>query len=340
MYAAGRGVVRLLLVAAFVVTVVGVSTGFRKPRSKSTGVYRPNKDALKLLKHVMMHEKEWKDVLGERIKRLGEPPHKELKFVNLPVGPGSDAGSSADEYLYNVREIVATVTRHKVVIWSLVEYGAKALYRAMACSTFRYVQSQSGNIKIMLAKMAEPGTMLQLADAFKKSIVPYIDVLSIMPDNDDLSILLRAYWDSVKLLQYDGIKSLKDKSYPEQLRKSLEELIGNINNFLATYCTPSDKDYFKKIGIDKKIPVSQDPIIRWIVPKELTTSLTLKHAVYESRIAHSLGIITMNDHLWTSLFIYQGSPLLDNNLLDIDSPKTSEDVSSTSEVGSSLDGLD
>jgi len=278
-------------------------------------------------------------VLDERIMLLGEPPHKELEIFNLPVGLRSDADSSADKdkYLYNVREIVATVTRRKAVIGSLVEYGAKALCHALACNTFRYVGSQSSNIKLIMEKEDEPETMMKLADVLKKSIVPYINVMSTMPHNDDLSILLGAYWDSIKLLQYDGIKSMDSKPYPVPLLKSLDELIGNIDNFLGTYCSPPVEDYIEKIGIAEDNPMIQDHAISWAVPDNVIIKLTLKQAIYMSQIAHSMGIMSMADHLWTSLFFYRGRPLLHINLLDVDSETTSEDASSTSEFKFSPD---
>ncbi|XP_060880286.1 uncharacterized protein LOC132952133 [Metopolophium dirhodum] len=344
MYAAGRGAVRLLLVAAFVVAVAGVARRPRQPRqprSKATRVYRPNMDAGKLLKHVMMREKEWTDVLQEPIKLLGEPPHKGRGLAAPPVGPRKDAASGEDEEasLYDVREIVATVTRYYSTIRSFVEYGAKAVRRALACYTFKQVMYQTSSISLLMVKEAEANIVLQTANAFKKNTASFVDILSAVPDAD-LSVLLRAYWESIKLLQYDGIQRLEKLPYPEALTKSMTNLTGNVNIFLSKYCMPyaTEDDFFQRTGVPQKTPLIKDASIETMMSIEQIANMTREQAQHMARTARSLGIVTMPDHLWSSLFFYRGRPRPDSTYLDVAAPPAGEAAASKSEGGPSVAG--
>ncbi|CAI6368507.1 unnamed protein product [Macrosiphum euphorbiae] len=338
MYAGGRGAVRLLLVAAFVVAVAGVARRPRQPRSKAFRVYRPNMDAGKLLKHVMMHEDEWTDVLQEPIMKLGKPPYEGRGLAGPPVGPHSDAVSQLAEgmSLYDVREIVAKVTKYYNAIRSFVEYGAKAVRRALACYTFKQVAYQTSSISLLMVKEAEPNIVLQTANAFKKNAASFIDILAAVPD-DDLSILLKSYWKSIKVLQYDGIQRLEKLPYPEALVENMKDLTENVNIFLSDYCMPylTDEDFFKRTGVPKKTPLIKDASLETMMPINTIVDMTRVQSEHMARTARSLGIVTMPDHLWSSLFFYRGRPRPDSTYLNVEAPPKSEATASKSEATAS-----
>ncbi|KAL4149915.1 hypothetical protein QTP88_003766 [Uroleucon formosanum] len=334
MYATGRGTVRLLLVVAFVVAVVGVP---RQPRSRALKTYRPNKDAAELLDHVMMYEKEWTDVLQEPILLPEEPPYKGRDLGKPPLMPQSDEASSEGPqsnedssvtkkmHLYDVHEVVIVVNEYYSAIGSFVDFGAKVVRRALACYTFKRVFYQSKSIYNLMIRNVEPNVLIQLSNSFKKNNVSFIDILSAVSDSD-LSIILSSFWKSVKLLQYDGIQQLEKLEYPESLMENMKDLTLKILKFLITNCKPHyiDTEFYLRAGISQNTTIITDSSLEFAMSVEEIIALAQEQSLHMAQTASSLGIVTMPDHLWTSMYYYRGRPRPDSTYLDVDAPPLSE----------------
>lgn len=325
-----------MLVAAFAVAVAGEA---RLKRSKPTRVYRPNKDALRLLDHVMLHEEQWTDVLQEPIKGLDEPPHKGRKFLGIPELlpiPSARTAEHSTEPVYNVHDIVATVVTHYRAIRSFTEYGAKALRRALACYTFKQVYFQSKTMALMMSKNAEPIVLLTTASDLKKNSSKFVDILSAVPDND-LTLLLDSYWVVIKHLQYEGVQHTDKPPFPQEVIDSMNGLYKKIEVYLLSHCVPyaTDEQFLKMIGIPRSTPMIEDPSLRSLISLEELTRVSKEQAEHMARMARRMGNATMTDHLWSSLFLYRGRPRPDSTRLTVEDPNKSEAKPETSEAGAS-----
>jgi len=326
---AGRGAARLLLVATF---AVAVADHVRRPRSKPTRVYRPNKDAVQLLEHVMMHEEQWTDVLQEHILLLDDPPHKERMFDAPLLGPLQDTTGYDEDTIYDVRKIVATITRHYVAIRSFVEYGAKALRGALACYTFKQVYFTLRGIEQLIDDDEDPIFVENMADTLKKSTSKYIDLLSAVP-NDNLTLLLEAYWKGMELLQSKLVQRTDRQKYPDYFKESMKTFQKKFTGFLRLNCLSyrTAEDFYRITGVPKKSPLLLDPYLQRLVSPNDMAIMINEHGEHMNQNAQGLGFVTMKDHMWPSLFYYRDRPRTDSTKvfeagpLKIDAdPSTSE----------------
>lgn len=67
-------------------------------------------------------------------------------------------------------------------------------------------------------------------------------------------------------------------------------------------------------------------------------NMTGQQAQHMARTARSLGIVTMSDHLWSSLFFYRGRPRPDSTYLDVAAPPAGDAATSKSEAGPGVAG--
>lgn len=301
-----------MLVAAFAVAVAG---HVRRPRSKPTMVYQPNKDAVQLLEHVMMHEDQWTDVLQEHILLLGDPPHTKRTFDAPELGPLENIYIT--EYgmktIYDVRNILSTITRHYVAIRSFCEYGAKAVRGAMACYTFKQVYFQWKSIAQLIKDDDDPILVENMAYTLKKSTSTYIDLLSAVPD-DDLTLLLEAYWRGMKILQSKLVQGTDRQEYSSYLEELIETFGKKINDFLMLNCLSykNAEDFYRITGVPKNNTLILDQYLERLVSAKELNVMVDKLGDHMNQNARGLGIVTMKDHMWPSLFYYRDRPRTDH----------------------------
>jgi len=322
---AGKGAARLLMVAAFAVAVADAA---RRPRSKPGRVYRPNKDAVKLLNYVMMHEEDWMDVLKEPIKMPDEPPYTDRTFdppLLVPMERDVTLASYGEYNLYDVRQIVATITRHYVAIRSIVEYGAKALRHALACYTYKQVYFQVRGILHLITRNADWSKFTDTAYLLKKTTSKYIDLLSAVPDND-LTLILDYYWKSIKLLQHKKVESTEEPLYPKYLIDFVKSIRNKTSKYLKSHCAPfkSENEYFQTMGIEEEAPLLTDIYLESTIPNTKMFNMIIEEVEKISHNAQALSINTMTDHTWLSLFYYRDQPRTDSTKLVKAHPSTSE----------------
>ncbi|XP_060841805.1 uncharacterized protein LOC132922348 [Rhopalosiphum padi] len=331
---AGKGLTGLLLVVAFAVAAEETA---EFPRGKPSRLYRPNMDQKQLIEHVMLYEEQWTDVLQEPIKRLGEPPYRGRAFAAPPVikraAGQEDDVQHDDTTVYNVREIVATVVSHYSGIRSFVEYAAKAVRRALSCYTFRRVLFQMISILLMMTKEADAIVVLTAADALKRNAAAYMDLLAAVPD-DDLTALVRVYWEAVNVTQYDEIQHLRGQPYPKQLLQSVKELSINFEEYIEDQCHSqlTSDELFLQMGIRKKTPLITDPNLDLLVKVEDMVKMNNDQYIYMSRYGVNLRTVTMHSNLWSTLYFNKGPlPQMKSDLIDTTSMVANE-MNKTSEA--------
>lgn len=326
---AGRGAARLLLVAVF---AVAVADFVRRPRSKPTRTYRPNKNALMLLKHVMMHEKQWALVLQEPIKlhENENPPHAEREFRAPSVSLLLSETENPDHVMFNIHEIVTVVYRHYSLIRSFVEYAAKIVIRALSCFTFKMLTFQFHCIRLMIEKNGDPRDVMATIYNLRNNTAAYIDVLAAVPDAD-LSTTLNIYWETVRVLQNGSMERLDRQPWPEWMMKIIMETTDNINNYLIGKCRVHEvnEDFYLNTGVRNLPPLFKDISFDTLLDVEKLVDMTREQARFMAQHARDLGIINLPDHAWTSMFFSRGLPRFDESL----PIKVTE--SGTSETGSS-----
>jgi len=328
---AGKGLTGLLLVAAFAVAAEETA---EFPRGKPSRLYRPNMDQKQLIEHVMLYEEQWTEVLQERIKGLGEPPYKGRAFAAPPViNRAENDDKHDDNTVYNVREIVATVVSHYSGIRSFVEYAAKAVRRALSCYTFRRMLFQMTSILLMITKEADATVVLTVANALKKNAAAYIDLLAAVPD-DDLTALIRVYWEAVDVTQNQKLQRLKEQPYPIQLMQSMKDLNRNLEEYIREQCHSNltKDEFFQQMGIRKKTPLFEDPDLDLLVNMKDLEVMTNEQYTHMSRYAVNLRTVTMHNRLWSMLYINKGPSIQIKSDLFESSSMAEKEVIKTSEA--------
>jgi hypothetical protein len=312
------------------------------PRGKPSRVYRPNMDQKQLIEHVMLYEEQWTDVLQEPIKRLGEPPYRGRAFAAPPVIKRAADNENDDLYddttLYNVREIVATVVSHYSGIRSFVEYAAKAVRRALSCYTFRRALFQMTTIMLMMTKEADAIFVLAAADALKKNAAAYMDLLAAAPD-DDLTVLVRVYWEAVNVTQIDEIKHLRGQAYPKPLMLSVEELTMNLEEYIKDQCDIqlTEDELFLQMGIRKNTPLITDPDLDLLVKVEDMVKMIDDQYLSMSLYGVNLRTVTMPSRQWSTLYFNKVLlPQIKSDLFETTSMVANE-MTKTSEVDPNQD---
>ncbi|KAF0769892.1 Uncharacterized protein FWK35_00013480 [Aphis craccivora] len=316
----------------FLVLLLALSAGLAHktgwPRSKQSRTYRPNMGPRRLIQHVMMHEVQWANVLKERVKVLGDPPHGgSLNYEDDDKGPsiwpppkpeplveqGDDkkkeitdiSGTMAS---YTVRDIVATVSRHFIGVRSFVEYGVEALRLATSCYAMKQSMMQFRNILLMMVKGDSALDVMAAIIALKKNAAAYIDLLAFWP-NDDITVLYNVYWEAVDVMQDNRIKSLGQIKYELKMIQKFESYSEYLQNLVGERCEKvwTQDEIFRGMGIEQKPPLLTDPYLDLLVQFKDLKRISVKQTRHVNRFVKMLKINTMPSRMWSSVFLIKGS---------------------------------
>jgi len=251
----------------------------------------------------MMREEQWTEVLLEHIKGLGEPPYQGLAFDAPPVvQPGTT--------VFDVRDIVATVAGRYITVGSFVAYAAEAVRQALACHAFKHVTFLVDCLTLMIYKRLDSVTVLATVDALKKNAAAYVDLLVAVPYNDDLSTVVRVYWEAIGQTQSDSVQRIVGQPYPPEALKALKKLRKKMFDYMSDRCHKfaSDNEFFLRTGVRMMSPLMADNNLHPLAEDENLQAMAVDHAEYMARESRNLGISVMSHEQWSSVYFYRGPP--------------------------------
>lgn len=297
--------------------------------------YRLNMTELELLEHVLRNETEWRLVLRERVKNIGETqPYGDRLAVNLGDGSVLTADQSdavddpaaaavaADEVNreYDPRAVVSATVPRFAAVGSMVSFAARVVHRAVACLAFRHLAFQAHYVTLLLANDdTEPAQVVYDLSAFRGAQVRVIDKLALVSGaGPELDLALDTYWDIVALLQEDAVHHVRPKAYPRSATVVANSVYRSYSAYVNDHCArpyKPDKQLFDDAGVKMPDKLAMDDVMGTMVRPAALVQVGGQHADFVQRTFYGLSAETLPRTIWTQLF-YHARRLPPKNPLD------------------------
>lgn len=266
------------------------------------GTYRPNLTSLQFLEHVMTNDDRWSMVLNEWVRGLGPSPYSD-RFDDAIVQPKY---ANLDMEV-NTRYVLTEVMYRYSTIKSFVNYAAKAVHLAFTCFSVKHLAFQTYYVSRLIDMAVEPGRVLAEVTAVKEIAAVIIKMVAVLPA--DLNVIVKSYWELVRLMQYDVVHRVKYSVYPPESGRSAREMYERLMDYAKVNCaTPVfNKQFFERIGI-KVGQVVLDSVLGLDTDPETLMRLANDHLSFLVHFYDRLGVKSMSSKQWEHLFYYAKEP--------------------------------